>query len=106
MINKNNTALLSRVDARLRGRIIVTISGHHRCGLADDEQWVALCPIRTKPESTARCHTPQKVVSTKEGARYQANCRVGPREPFKKETAYLAKGANEVTYRVLGQPPS
>ena len=49
---------------------------------------VALRPIRTKPELSARCvpRSPQRAVSTREGARYRANCLPGPRESFKRDT--------------------
>ena len=51
--------------------VTATISGHCRHGLADGEQRVALRPIITNPESTARCvpRAPLRVVSTIEGAR-------------------------------------
>ena len=51
---------IAREDTQVDGRkavlgVIVTISGHLRRRLADGEQRVALRPIRTEPESTARC---------------------------------------------------
>ena len=49
--------LPSRTPATARGaalKVVATISGHRRRGLADGEQRVALHPIRTEPKSTAR----------------------------------------------------
>ena len=43
-----------------------TVSGHCRHGLVDGDQRVARSPIKTEPESTARCvpRAPQGAVST------------------------------------------
>ena len=73
--------------------VTATISGYRRRELADSEQRVALRPIRTKSELTTRCipRAPQRAVSTKEGARYQANCLPGLRELLKPYTASLAE---------------
>ena len=48
---------------------VAAISSHCRHGLADGEQRVALCSIRTEPESTVRYvpHSPERPVSTTEG---------------------------------------
>ena len=69
------------------------ISSHRRRGFADGKQRVTHRPISTEPKSTARCvpHTPQRAVSAIHEA-HSANCLLGPLEPFKRDTAYLAIG--------------
>ena len=84
---------------------VATISGHRRRVPADGEQQVGHHLIRFEPEYTVRCvpHVPQQAVSTMEEARYRANCLPVPREPFKRETAYLATRATEGTGEVFSQ---
>ena len=97
-----------RVDAL---GVFATISGHRKRGLASGsgglggEQQVALRPTRTEPESTVRCvlREPRGALSTIEGARYRDNYLPGPREPFKRYTAYLATEATEKTGGVFSQ---
>ena len=45
----------------------------------------------------------QAEVSTMGGARYRTNCLPGPREPFKRDTVYLAPGATEGGGEVFSQ---
>ena len=80
------------------------ISGHRSRGLANSEQRVAGRPIGTKPVSTAHCipRAPQGAVSTNcRGPINRANYLPRPREPFKRESAWLADGATEGTDGVL-----
>ena len=82
-------------DARCVRRL-AAIFGYSRRGLADGEQRVACCPIRTKSRA------PQGAVSTNcRGPINRVNCLTGPREPFKGQTACLSDGATEETGRDL-----
>ena len=93
---------IGRPYGRLRRRRVVKISGAMKM-LTEGKQRVALHPNRTEPESAMHCvpRELQGAGSTIEGTRYQDNYLPGPREPFKRETAYLETVATERTGEFL-----